>query len=92
MKTYYDSVLKEENISLRFPWFKNWDGIQNLMASMADDLALGEWELHSSGYEMECQLQTPYQILGSRHYEQPEMVHPAGSVHAAPSLLATVLL
>jgi len=47
MKTYYDTVRKEKNTALRYPSFKNRDRVQKLVASMPDDLALGEWELHT---------------------------------------------
>jgi len=40
-------VLKEENTALRFPSFKNRDGVQKLVATMPDDQALEEWELHT---------------------------------------------
>jgi hypothetical protein len=42
MKTYCDNVLKEQDTALRFPSFTNGDGIQKLVARMADDQALGE--------------------------------------------------
>jgi len=47
MKTYYDNVLKEDNTTLHFPSFENGDDVQKLVASMPNDLALGEWELHT---------------------------------------------
>jgi hypothetical protein len=47
MKTYYDNMLKEENTALHCARFKNGDGIQKLVDSMPDDLALTEWELHT---------------------------------------------
>ena len=47
MKTYYDNRLKEENNALRFPTFKNGDGVQKLVATIQDDQVLGEWKLHT---------------------------------------------
>jgi len=46
-KTYYDNMLKEENTSLHFPSIQNGDGVHKLVASMPDDQALGEWEVHT---------------------------------------------
>jgi hypothetical protein len=47
MNMYKDNVLKEENSSRRVPRFKNEDGVQKLVTSMSDDLAVGEWELRT---------------------------------------------
>jgi len=47
MKTYNVKVLKEEHTALRIPSIKKWDGVQKLVATILDDLALGEWELHT---------------------------------------------
>jgi len=49
MMTYYDNVVTNENTTLPVPTFKNRDGVQMLVASMPDDQALGEWELHTLG-------------------------------------------
>jgi len=47
VQTYYDKVLKEENTTLRFPSFKNGEGVQKLVASLPDDQSIWEWELHT---------------------------------------------
>jgi len=46
---YYDNVLKEGNVALHFPSFKNGDRVQKLVASMRDDQTLGEWEVPALG-------------------------------------------
>jgi len=47
MKTYYDNMLKKENTTLRFPSFKNGDGVQKVVARMPYDQALKEWHLYT---------------------------------------------
>ena len=47
MKIHYDKVLKEDDTALRFPSFKNRDGVQKLLPSMPDDQDLGVWEKHT---------------------------------------------
>jgi hypothetical protein len=41
METYCDIMLKKENTPLRLPNFKKWGDIQQLVASMPDNQALG---------------------------------------------------
>ena len=47
MKTYNANVLNDENTALRFANFKNGSDVQEIVATMPDDLALGECELHT---------------------------------------------
>jgi hypothetical protein len=47
IKAYYDNMLMENNTALHIPSFQSRDGIQKLIASTPDDLAVGEWELHT---------------------------------------------
>jgi hypothetical protein len=47
MKTYYDTVLNEDNTALCYPSFKNGDGIQKCVGSLPDNHTRWEWELHT---------------------------------------------
>ena len=47
MKTKYDNLLNEANTALRFRKFKTENNVQKLVASIPDDQARGEWELHT---------------------------------------------
>jgi len=44
LKTYYDNVLQEENTTLRFPSFRQVDGVQKVLPGTPDDQVVGEWE------------------------------------------------
>jgi hypothetical protein len=44
---YNNNVLKEENTTLYFPRFHNGDGIQNRMATIPDNKALGGRKLYT---------------------------------------------
>jgi len=44
---YYDNMLKEEITALHFQTLENGNAVQKYVASMPDDQALGEWELHT---------------------------------------------
>jgi hypothetical protein len=81
MSTYYDNVLNEEYTPLRFPSFKNWDGVQKVMATMPDDQGLGEWELHTlEDMSWNDNHQPPYQILELRYDQKHVMVDAAASL------------
>jgi hypothetical protein len=47
MKTYYGNVLEQQNTPLRFLGFNNSDSVQKIVATVPDNQALGEWELHT---------------------------------------------
>jgi hypothetical protein len=47
MNTYYDNMPKEDNTTVRFPFFTQGDGIQKLVTNMPDGQDIGEWELHT---------------------------------------------
>ena len=47
MKTYNDNGLMEKNNTLRFPSFKNRNGVQKIVTSMPDDHTIGQSELNT---------------------------------------------